>query len=71
MGILKREYIERILGGEAKCEICGIKTWLGKPIVLQIHHLDGNHKNNSVDNLQLLCPNCHTQTDTYSNKKRK
>jgi 5-methylcytosine-specific restriction endonuclease McrA len=70
MGIIKREYINRILDGDARCEICGVKEWLGKPIVLQIHHIDGNHKNNSVKNLQLLCPNCHTQTDTYSNKKR-
>ena len=69
-GILKREYIRRILGGEEKCEICGIGEWIGKPITMQIHHKDGNNKNNSIDNLQLLCPNCHAQTDTYCNKKR-
>lgn len=68
--ILKREYINRILKGKAKCEICGTETWLGKPLVLQIHHKDGNHNNNSIDNLQLLCPNCHTQTDTFCSKKR-
>lgn len=68
--ILKREYINRILEGEAKCEICGIESWIGKPIMLQIHHKDGNHENNSIDNLQLLCPNCHAQTETYCNKTR-
>lgn len=50
---------------ENKCDICGLTTWLDKPIVLQLHHIDGNHNNNSLENLQLLCPNCHSQTDNY------
>lgn len=70
MSIIKREYIKRILDGEEKCEICGIGNWLGKKISLQIHHKDGNHNNNSVDNLQLVCPNCHAQTDTYCGKNK-
>ncbi len=68
--ILKREYVKRVLGGKSVCEICGTENWLGKPLVLQIHHKDGNCHNNSIDNLQLLCPNCHTQTDTFCSKKR-
>lgn len=58
---------------EYKCENpeCGIHEWHGKEIKLQIHHIDGNHFNNSVENLQLLCPNCHSQTDTYAGKKNK
>lgn len=68
--IIKREYIIRKLNGIAKCEICGIIDWMNKPIVFQIHHIDGNNKNNSINNLQLLCPNCHTQTNNYGNKKR-
>lgn len=68
---LKKEYISRVLHGEAKCEICGIKDWNGKPLVFQIHHVDGNHRNHVVDNLQLLCPNCHSQTENFSNKKRR
>ena len=67
---LKREYINRILKGEAQCEICGIREWNGKALMFQIHHLDGNHKNHSLGNLQLLCPNCHSQTENYSNRKR-
>ena len=67
---LKKEYIKRILNGEYKCECCGITEWNGKPIVLQIHHKDGDNKNNTVENLQLICPNCHSQTNNFSNKKR-
>ena len=69
--VLKKEYIKRALRGEPFCEECGIKEWNGKPIVLQMHHIDGNSKNNSISNLRLLCPNCHSQTETFANKKRK
>lgn len=50
---------------EKKCEICGITDWMRKPISLQLHHNDGNRNNNSIDNLKILCPNCHSQTDSY------
>lgn len=50
---------------ECKCEICGIKEWLGKPIKLHLHHKDGDHSNNELENLELLCPNCHSYTDNY------
>lgn len=50
---------------ENKCEICGITEWNGKPLVMQLHHIDGNNSNNSLDNLQILCPNCHSQTENY------
>lgn len=51
---------------ENKCEICGlINEWNGKPLVLQLHHINGNHTDNRLENLQILCPNCHSQTDTY------
>lgn len=53
---------------ERKCENCGLSTWLGKPINLEIHHIDGNHGNNEFSNLQLLCPNCHSYTDNYRGK---
>lgn len=53
---------------EQKCEICGITEWLGKPINLQLHHKDGNNQNNNLDNLMILCPNCHSQTDNYCGK---
>lgn len=50
---------------ENKCAICGLTEWQNKPIILQLHHIDGNNQNNSLPNLQLLCPNCHSQTDNY------
>ena len=67
---LKREYIRRVLQGDAHCEICGLREWNGKELMFQIHHIDGNHRNHVIENLQLLCPNCHSQTDNYSNRKR-
>ena len=50
---------------ENKCEICGITEWQGKKIICQLHHIDGNHENNNLSNLQILCPNCHSQTNNY------
>ena len=44
---------------EAKCEICGLSRWLGQEIPLELHHIDGNHYNNNLDNIQIICPNCH------------
>lgn len=54
---------------ENKCECCGITSWNGKEIKFELHHIDGNHYNNNLDNLQILCPNCHSQTDTFRKTK--
>ena len=54
-----------------RCEVCGLTTWLEKPITLHIHHLDGNRINNELENLQLLCPNCHSFTDNFIGRKNK
>ena len=56
---------------EQKCYRCGLTEWLGNPIPLELHHKDGNKKNNNLDNLEILCPNCHYFTDTYKTKNRK
>jgi Zn finger protein HypA/HybF involved in hydrogenase expression len=56
---------------EHKCEICGIVEWMGSPAPLELDHIDGNHFNNEMENLRILCPNCHSQTDTNSGKKNK
>lgn len=50
---------------EYRCEICGISEWLGKKIILQLHHKNGNPKDDRLENLQILCPNCHSQTDSF------
>lgn len=54
---------------EYKCEKCGITDWLGQPITLQLHHINGQHYDNRLENLQLLCPNCHSQTDNFCKQK--
>ncbi len=49
---------------------CGLQyEWLGKPIVLQLEHRNGIHNDNRVENLAFLCPNCHSQTETYAGKR--
>lgn len=50
---------------EPRCARCGLDEWLGGPIPLQLDHIDGDRTNNRLDNLRLLCPNCHALTDTY------
>lgn len=62
-----------ILEGYKKheCEICGLSKWQNKDIPTELHHVDGNHYNNNLNNLQILCPNCHHQTDNFRNTKSK
>jgi len=47
------------------CLICNISEWRGKEITLELDHIDGNSSNNIKENLRLLCPNCHSQTDNW------
>ncbi|MFH8784861.1 HNH endonuclease signature motif containing protein [Streptomyces roseoverticillatus] len=49
-----------------RCVLCGIEaTWQGYPLPLEVDHIDGDWRNNRIENLRLLCPNCHSTTDTY------
>jgi hypothetical protein len=54
-----------------KCEECNISEWNGKDISLHVDHIDGNSDNNFPSNLRLLCPNCHSQTDTFCGRNKK
>ncbi len=54
------------LGYEEHCALCGIEAmWLGCPLPLEVDHIDGDWRNNQIENLRLLCPNCHSTTDSY------
>ncbi len=53
------------------CKKCKNTLWLGKPITLELEHKDGNHDNNKRENLECLCPNCHSLTDTWRGRNIK
>jgi 5-methylcytosine-specific restriction endonuclease McrA len=53
---------------ENRCEQCGISDWQGKPLNMQLHHLNGNGTDNRLENIVFLCGNCHSQTDTYGGR---
>ena len=53
---------------ENKCDICHISTWLGKELVLHLDHINGISTDNRIENLRLLCPNCHSCTATYAGR---
>lgn len=58
---------------EAKChdENCGLTEWTGKPISLQLDHINGDNYDHRIENLRLLCPNCHSQTDTFAGRNKR
>ena len=57
---------------EQKCSICGNNgEWNGKPLSLTLDHINGIHSDNRLENLRILCPNCHSQTETFSGKNKK
>lgn len=60
------------MGVARECVLCGLTdTWNGKPITLQLDHINGDNKDNRLINLRILCPNCHSQTHTWGAKSRK
>lgn len=64
---MKRRFLLLV---EYKCIECGISEWNSKKLTLQIDHIDGDRRNNSLENLRLMCPNCHSQTETFSKNKK-
>jgi transposase-like protein/RNA polymerase subunit RPABC4/transcription elongation factor Spt4 len=59
-----------LLAKSDECSCCGLTEWMGQVIILEVDHIDGNSENNSLENLRLLCPNCHSQTETYKGKNK-
>ena len=64
-----KKYLENARG--YKCETCNISEWKGQQLSLHLDHIDGNSDNNFPTNLRLLCPNCHSQTETFSGRNQK
>jgi hypothetical protein len=53
---------------ENVCERCGLTEWIGQPLNMQLHHLNGNGKDNRLENISFLCPNCHAQTVNWGGR---
>lgn len=53
---------------QTRCELCGLERWCGLPISFELHHVNGDRLDNRLESLQILCPNCHSQTENFGRK---
>lgn len=65
-----KHYLIEYLCVQYECAECGLSEWNGKFISLELHHINGVNTDNRPENLQLLCPNCHSQTDTWRGRNK-
>jgi 5-methylcytosine-specific restriction endonuclease McrA len=70
-----RAYVKRRLTKarmlQNRCEACGLVDWLGLPLSMHLDHINGVYSDNRLENLRMLCPNCHSQTPTYGGRNTK
>jgi len=66
MFIKKRIIQENLI--EYKCHRCDVTEWFGEKITLDLDHINGNNRDNRLENLRFLCPNCHSLTSTYKGR---
>jgi len=69
MGTVKSQLIGKLNSKE--CSKCGTTKWKGKNLKMELDHINGDRHDNRIGNLQYLCPNCHSQTDTFRHKNKK
>lgn len=69
-GNLKRRLVQEGLKAE-RCEGCGLERWQGRRLPLALHHVNGERDDNRLENLQILCPNCHALTETFAGRTRR
>jgi hypothetical protein len=68
ISVLRRRLIAAGLK-QARCEMCGRSEWMGQAIRLELDHINGDRRDNRLENLRILCPNCHSITETWCRRK--
>lgn len=69
--VVKRKIIREGLLDHTICDCCGMTdTWVGKKLVMHLDHINGVNNDHRIENLRFLCPNCHSQTETYCRKSK-
>ncbi len=67
---IKQRLVED-MGFEYRCNRGGIEDWMGEPLALHLHHRNGDNADHDPENLEFLCPNCHSQTGNVAGKNKR